>query len=257
MTISIVRRLTIISAALAAIALAVDAPEAQEHAGPHWSYSGSSGPDHWNELDKTFSTCRLGHQQSPIDIRGPKPADLPPIQFAYQGTPLHIVNNGHTIQVNYAPGSFITIGDKKYQLTQFHFHHPSEERINGKGFEMVAHLVHATPDGALAVVAVLLDAGAANPVIARLWQHLPAHEGPEQKLDDVQIDVTGLLPQDRGYYTFTGSLTTPPCTEDVTWFVLKTPEAISKSQADAFGKIYRRDARPLQPLNGREVLASK
>jgi carbonic anhydrase len=122
---------------------------------------------------------------------------------------------------------------------------------------MVAHLVHASPDGALAVVAVLLDAGAANPAIASLWQHLVTHEGPEQKLDEVQIDATGLLPQDRGYYTFTGSLTTPPCTEGVTWFVLKTPQRISQSQADTFGKLYPSDARPIQPLNGRELLASK
>jgi carbonic anhydrase len=251
------RRVALICGVFAACALFVGGAFAQGHAGPHWSYSGSDGPEHWGDLDKTFRACRLGQRQSPIDIRAPKPADLPPIQFAYQRTPLHIVNNGHTIQVNYAPGSFITVGDKRYQLTQFHFHHPSEERINGKGFEMVAHLVHAASDGALAVVAILLDPGAANPVIASLWQHLPTHEGPEQNLGDVQIDATGLLPRDRGYYTFTGSLTTPPCTEGVTWFVLKTPEPISQRQADTFGKVYARDARPTQPLNGREVLVSK
>ncbi len=257
MTILAHRRFALIGGVLATFALLVGAAIAQEHAGPHWSYSGSDGPDHWGDLDKGFSTCQLGHHQSPIDIRAPRPADLPPIQFAYRPAPLHIVNNGHTIQVNYAPGSFIIVGNQRYQLTQFHFHHPSEERINGKSFEMVAHLVHAAPGGALAVVAVLLDPGAANPLIANLWQHLPAHEGPEQKLDDVRIDATGLLPADRSYYTFSGSLTTPPCTEDVTWFVLKTPERIAQSQADAFGKIYPRDARPIQPLNGREVLASK
>jgi carbonic anhydrase len=257
MKISSSRRFTAGCGVLAAFALAAGAPVAQEHTGPHWSYAGGDGPSHWGELDKNFSACQQGHHQSPIDIRGAKPADLPPIQFAYQRTPLHIVNNGHTIQVNYAPGSFITVGARRYQLTQFHFHHPSEERINGKRFAMVAHLVHAAPDGALAVVAVLLDAGAANPAIGRLWQHLATREGPEQKLDDVQIDATGLLPQDRGYYTFTGSLTTPPCTEDVTWFVLKTPQRISQSQADAFGRIYPSDARPIQPLNGRELLASK
>jgi carbonic anhydrase len=248
---------TFVCGTLAALAFAGDSPIAQEHAGPHWSYDGSTGPEHWGELDKGFSACRLGHHQSPIDIRDPKAADVAPIQFAYQRAPLHIVNNGHTIQVNYAPGSFITVGGQRYQLTQFHFHHPSEERINGKGFAMVAHLVHAAADGSLAVVAVLLDPGASNPEIASLWQHLPDHEGPEQKLDTVQIDVTGLLPKDRGYYTFTGSLTTPPCTENVTWFVLKTPMRISQNQADAFGKIYPRDARPTQPLYEREVLASK
>ena len=151
-----------------------------------------------------------------------------------------------------------TFRTRRYELKQFHFHHPSEEKINGKGYAMVAHLVHAAADGSLAVVAVLLDArGSANPLVSRLWQYLPAQEGPEKALDDVQIDVTGLLPTDRGYYTFTGSLTTPPCTENVTWFVLKAPEPISQAQADAFGRIYRRDARPTQPLNGRDVLMSK
>ena len=162
MTIWPVRRFTLIGGVLAACALLVGAPLAQ-HAGPHWGYEGSNGPDHWGALDKTFEACQAGHAQSPIDIRSAKPADLPAIQFAYQPTPLHIINNGHTIQVNYAPGSFITVGDKRYQLKQFHFHHPSEERIDGKGFAMVAHLVHASDDGKLAVVAVLLDAGSRQP----------------------------------------------------------------------------------------------
>src|SRR4051794_36645481 len=197
-----IRRVTLICGVLAIVASVAGALFAQEHAGPHWGYDGDTGPDHWADLDKAFSACHLGHHQSPIDIRATKQADLPPIQFAYRPTPLHIVNNGHAIQVNYAPGSFITVGDTRYQLAQFHFHHPSEERINGKGAEMVAHLVHAAPDGNIAVVAVLLDPGAANPVITSLWQHLPAREGPEQKLDDVQVDATGLLPKDHGYYTY-------------------------------------------------------
>jgi carbonic anhydrase len=253
----IFRHSTFVGGALGTVLLLARMPLAQEHTGPHWSYTGAEGPSHWGELDKSFSACQLGHSQSPIDIRAPKPADLPPIQFAYRRTPLHIVNNGHTIQVNYAPGSAITVGSKRYELRQFHFHHPSEERINGKGFAMVAHLVHAAPDGSLAVVAVLLGEGAENAVIANVWQHLPSHEGPEQDLEDVQIDLAGLLPADRGYYTFKGSLTTPPCTEDVTWFVLKTAEPISKSQADAFGRIYPSDARPTQALNGREVLMTR
>jgi len=224
----------------AVFAMLACAPLAQEHAGPHWSYRGADGPSHWGELDKGFAACQSGHQQSPIDIRAPKAADLPPIQ------------------VDYEPGSSITVGARRYELKQFHFHHPSEEKINGKGYAMVAHLVHAAADGSLAVVSVLLDArGSANPLISRLWQYLPAQEGPEKTYDDVQIDVTGLLPTDRGYYTFTGSLTTPPCTENVTWFVLKSPQPISQGQADAFGRIYPRDARPTQPLHGRDVLMSK
>lgn len=257
MKVKTVGRVALVCGVLAAASVRMERLSAQDHAGPHWSYDGHDGPDHWGELDKTFAACQQGHRQSPIDIRSSTPSDLPPIQFAYKPSPLHIVNNGHTIQVNYAPGSFITVGDKRYQLVQFHFHHPSEEHINGKGFEMVAHLVHAAPDGGLAVVAVLLDPGAANSVIGRIWPHLPAHEGPEVKLDHMQIDVTELLPADRKYYTFSGSLTTPPCSEDVTWFVLKSPEPISQAQANAFGQIYPRDARPVQPLYGRTVLASK
>lgn len=252
------RRLTWLGGACGAFVLLVCVPIAQEHAGPHWTYSGSEGPDHWGEIDKSFAACHVGQHQSPIDIRAPKAADLPPIQFSYRAAPLRIVNNGHTIQIAYAPGSSIAVGGKRYELKQFHFHHPSEEKVNGKGYAMVAHLVHAAADGRVAVVAVLLDArGAENPLVSRLWQYLPAQEGPEQKHDDVQIDVTALLPADRGYYTFTGSLTTPPCTENVTWFVLKTPEPVSQGQADAFGRIYPLNARPTQPLNGRDVRASK
>jgi carbonic anhydrase len=232
-------------------------PDAQQHAAPHWTYQGAEGPDHWAELDKAFSMCRQGHRQSPIDIREAKAADLPAIQFEYKPAPLHIVNNGHTVQINYEPGSYITVGARKYQLTQFHFHHPSEERINGQGFEMVAHLVHRASDGKLAVVAVLLDPGAEDQATANIWTHLPADEGPEQMLDAIKIDARGLLPTQTGYYTFSGSLTTPPCSEDVTWFVLKTPKHIAKSQADSFGKLYPNDARPPQPLYGREVLVSK
>lgn len=257
MAIGNLRRAVSIGSVLFALALIVVAPQAQEHAAPHWSYTGATGPDHWADLDKAFSACQTGHHQSPIDIRAPKPSDLPAIQFAYQTAPLHIVNNGHTIQLNYAAGSSITVGGKKYELTQFHFHHPSEEKINGKGFAMDAHLVHKAADGSLAVVAVLLEPGAANSVISAAWQHLANHEGPEQKFDSVRIDAAALLPADRGYYTFAGSLTTPPCTEGVTWLVLKTPQRISQGQLDVFAKIYPLNERPTQPLYDREVLASK
>ena len=151
------RRRLLACAVLAALALMVRVPLAQEHAGPHWTYGGSEGPEHWGELEKGFATCKVGQHQSPIDIHGSKAADVPAIQFAYQAVPLHIVNNGHTIQVTYAPGSSITVGGTRYELKQVHFHHPSEEKIDGKGSAMVAHLVHASADGKLAVVAVLLD----------------------------------------------------------------------------------------------------
>jgi len=149
------------------------------------------------------------------------------------------------------------VGEKRYELKQFHFHHPSEEEIYGKTSPMVAHLVHADADGNLAVVAVLLGTGQASPLIETVWKRLPQQPGPEQIFQDLQINIADLLPVKHGYYTFSGSLTTPPCTENVTWFVLREPGSISQEQADSFGKIYPHNARPTQALNGREVKESK
>jgi carbonic anhydrase len=250
-------RKLLLAIAVAMLISLVPVRGAQEKSPHHWNYSGPEGPEHWGDLEPAYAACKMGQHQSPIDIREAKKSDLPPIQFDYHASPLHIVNNGHTVQVNYAPGSFISVGEKRYELKQFHFHHPSEEEINGRRFAMVIHLVHADSDGNLAVVGVLLEPGAANPVIESLWAHLPREAGPEQKFDDVQIDASGLLPFSRGYYTFTGSLTTPPCSENVSWFVLKTPLAISSEQASVFGRIYEDNARPIQPLHDRVVLESQ
>jgi carbonic anhydrase len=158
--------------------------------------------------------------------------------------------------VTYAAGSSIRVGDKQYALKQFHFHRPSEERINGKSHDMVVHLVHADPDGNLAVVAVLLDAGGDNALVRELWKDLPKEKGTEQKLDSVRINAANLLPSNRGYYTFTGSLTTPPCSENVTWFVLKHPTTVTTGEIERFSALYRHDARPTQPVYGREILES-
>jgi carbonic anhydrase len=221
-----------------------------------WDYGKEHGPSRWGELEPEFAPCKNGHHQSPVDIRNPQKADLPPIQFDYKPSPLHIIDNGHTIMINYAPGSSISVGDKKYELKQFHFHRPSEERIDGKGFDMTLHLVHADKEGNLAVVAVLLDKGKDNPLIQELWNDVPKEKEKEDDLD-TQIDVTKLLPADRGYYTFSGSLTTPPCSENVTWFVLKHPVPVSAGEIEQFSKLYRHDARPTQPLYDRVVLESK
>jgi carbonic anhydrase len=241
-------------AALAAVPLLTAAQQASP---PHWTYEGEHGPAHWGALDTKFETCQVGKHQSPIDIRGAKAADLPAIQFAYQPSPLKVIDNGHTVQVTCAPGSFITVGGEKYELQQFHFHHPAEEKVNGKSYPMVAHLVHKNTEGRLAVVAVLLREGDANSVIGEIWKYLPAEEGKESAPDGVSVDATRLLPSNRGYYTFTGSLTTPPCSEGVTWFVLKTPAQISKGQVATFAKKYPHNARPVQPLNGRDVQATR
>ncbi|HXZ78715.1 MAG TPA: carbonic anhydrase family protein [Terriglobales bacterium] len=225
----------------------------QKTSPPHWTYTGAEGPEHWGDLDPSFTTCKTGKEQSPIDIRNPQKASLPRIQFDYQPAPLKIIDNGHSIQVNYSSGSTITVGDHKYELKQFHFHHPSEEKINGQPSDMVAHLVHADAEGKLAVVAVLLKKGQANSAIQTIWDHLPREKGVETPVEGITINAADLLPEKLGYYTFAGSLTTPPCTEGVTWYVLKSSKTLSAQQVDAFAKPYPMNARPTQPLNGRVV----
>lgn len=230
------------------------AAPAQEHS---WTYAGPHGPTHWAELAPEFVECRDGHHQSPIDIRHPQTADLPPIEFHYQPSALDIIDNGHTIMINYAAGSFILVGGKKYVLKQFHFHRPSEEKIDGKNYAMTVHLVHTDEEGKLAVVAVLLKKGTDNPLVHELWKDVPHEKEKEELLNNIQIDVDKLLPVDHGYYTFSGSLTTPPCSEDVRWFVMKHPVTISVEEIKQFARLYRNDARPTQPLYDRVVQASK
>ena len=229
----------------------VHAATPTEH--PHWSYGGHGGPAEWAAIDPEYATCKLGKHQSPIDIHGAKPADLPAIEFHYQPVPLAVVDNGHTIQVNYAPGSWIDVGGARYELVQFHFHKPSEEKIDGKTHAMVAHLVHKSAEGKLAVVAVLFDGGGDNAMIEAIWNHLPVEKGKEAVVADVSLDASALLPNDRGYYTFQGSLTTPPCSEDVTWLVLKSPRRIADGEIEQFGTLYPMNARPTQPTNGRPI----
>jgi carbonic anhydrase len=235
--------------------VAIIPQETEHHA--HWAYEGKDGPNKWATLDPAYSECKVGHHQSPIDIRHTEKAGLPPIQFDYSPTPLKIVDNGHTVMVNYAPGSFITVGDHQYQLTQFHFHHPSEEHIHGKGFDMVIHMVHSDASGNLAVVAVLLKAGKVNSALQIMWEHLPKEKDKVAAVEGVSVNAAGFLPVNRGYYTFVGSLTTPPCTEPVTWFVLKTPEEISSGEVEVFARLYPHDTRPTQRLEGRVIRESK
>jgi carbonic anhydrase len=219
----------------------------------HWSYSGAEGPAHWAQLDHSYATCSDGHAQSPIDIKDAKPADLPPLQFDYGAAPQSIVNNGHTIQVTFGAGNTLRVGDKTYTLKQFHFHHPSEEAIDGRHSDMVMHLVHDDGSGHLAVVAVLFKVGAANPALDAVWSKMPRESGKTVELSGAALKLADLLPADRGYYSYTGSLTTPPCSEGVTWYVLKTPLTLSSQQLASFSKLYPHNARPTQPLSGRVV----
>jgi carbonic anhydrase len=229
----------------------------EEH---HWSYHGSTGPAKWATLEHEYEACGVGKTQSPIDIEdaAAKKSALPAIAFDYKPSPLKIIDNGHTVQISYAPGSSMTVQGKRYDLVQFHFHKPSEEKINGKSSDMVVHLVHRDREGKLAVVAVLLKAGAANSLIETLWKNVPKEKEKEQAVQGVEINAADLLPANKAaYYTFAGSLTTPPCSEGVTWFVLKTPTSISKDELSRFGHLYSMNARPTQPLNGREIRATQ
>ena len=243
-----------------ALVLAPGGPRAQWKTA--WSYEGSKGPEHWGDLDPAYAGCKEGKEQSPIDIRDTQKAALPALRFEYESGPLqYLINNGKTVRVNYhdAPGkgNLLIVGERRYQLTQFHFHRPSEEYIHGKPYEMVAHLMHQADDGKIAGLVVLLKAGKRNTTVQQIWEHMPMREGKEEEIPGVQVNPAGLLPGDFAYYRYRGSLTAPPCTEGVTWFVLKTPAEISTEQINAFSTLYPHDVRPPQPLNGRIVEESQ
>jgi len=224
-----------------------------------WSYQGKTGPLVWGRLDPAYRSCSKGHEQSPVDIRGAHlDKSLQPIQFHWIAGPVTLVNDGHTVMVQVDPGSYMLAGGVRYDLIQFHFHHPSEHAVKGRLADMEIHFVYKSADGKLAVVAVRLseDRGFPNATLATLWEHLPTAAGSSQRITDM-LDPGGMLPEDRGYWTYTGSLTTPPCTEGVRWFVFEQPVSISRSQLLAFTSIFRMNTRPLQELHGRRIEASE
>ena len=223
--------------------------------GSHWSYEGENGPSHWGAINADWAKCGAGERQSPIDIRDGIKVDLEPIAFDYHPSSFSVIDNGHTVQVNVSPGNFITIQNRMYELQQFHFHRPSEERINGKGFEMVIHLVHKDVEGKLAVVAVLLERGKAQNTIQTIWNNLPLEKN-EAMAPPIVIDVADLLPQRRDYFTYMGSLTTPPCSEGVLWMVMKEPMQASAAQMALFSRLYPLNARPVQASSGRMIKES-
>jgi carbonic anhydrase len=235
-------------------------PAKAEAAKPaHWGYAGDIGPEHWAELAPENKLCAVGTRQSPIDIRDGLPVDLEPINFDYRASTFSVLDDGHTVQVNVGPGNGLTVMGRRFELVQFHFHRPSEERVNGKQFDMVAHLVHKDAQGKLAFVAVLLERGADNkpqPLIQTVWANLPLEKG-ETLVAQAQIDLNQLLPTERGYYTYMGSLTTPPCSEGVLWMVMRQPVQLTDQQIGIFGKLYPMNARPLQAGSGRLIKESQ
>jgi carbonic anhydrase len=192
----------------------------------HWGYAGHQGPEHWGELSHDY----------------------------YEVGGNEVLNNGHTIQLNFSPGSNISVDGREFELKQYHFHAPSENHINGNSYPMEAHLVHADKAGNLAVVGVMFVEGETNTSLASVWSFMPGIEGGRQNLP-AGVSAEGLLPANRDYYRFNGSLTTPPCTEGVLWLVMKMPVMASKDQIGKFVQVMKHpNNRPIQPINARVVL---
>ncbi|QEP41717.1 carbonic anhydrase family protein [Ectothiorhodospiraceae bacterium BW-2] len=220
----------------------------------NWGYSGHGGPEHWGALSPDYALCSSGKNQSPVNLTGMVEGELPPIHFNYRAGGAEIINNGHTIQINYQPGSAITLAEHTFELKQFHFHTPSENSVEGYHYPMEAHLVHADKEGNLAVIAIMYKAGEVNRELQKAWQQMPLEAGGAQTLDEM-IDANQLLPKDRDYYRFNGSLTTPPCSEGVNWLVMKKLDSASQAQLDQFSHTMHHDNnRPIQPLNARLII---
>jgi carbonic anhydrase len=221
--------------------------------GPHWTYEGEEGPEHWGELDPSFASCSGGTQQSPIDVAQVEGSDLADLEFTYAPvSPLHIINNGHTVQVNVPAGNSIVVDGTTYELIQFHFHTPSEHAIGGRAEAMELHLVHRAQDESLAVVGLFLKEGAEHATLKPVFEAMPVMAGPEQEVAGT-VDLPSMLPLTRTTFRYMGSLTTPPCTEGVHWILFTEPAEVSAAQIEAYHKIFELDARPVQPLNDRTV----
>ena len=235
------------------------------HAATHWGYEGENGPQAWGSLDPKFVACAEGKAQSPIDIDAAGAGGHAALATSYGSAQLRIVhhahltsdiNTGHSIQVNFAGGDTLVLGNDRYALVQFHFHSPSEHTARGANYPMEMHLVHKAADGRLAVVGVFIAEGAHNAAFDPIWRNLPQQQGVEQHLEDVEFDIEALLPKNRSTYRYDGSLTTPPCSEGVAWSVCTEPIQLAAEQIAAFRQIMHGNNRPVQPLHGRTVSVS-
>lgn len=220
-----------------------------------WAYRGTAGPRHWAGLSHDYKACGHGRVQSPVNIRKTEKVELPSLDFQYSAVAATVVNDGHMIRVDFPQGNHLNVGDERYELVQINFHSPSEEQINGKHKAMVAHFVHRNADGKLVVVAVLLQTGRHNEAFQPVFSNLPRGHKADP-VQGVELDLAAMLPDQRKYYTYEGSLTSPPCTEGVRWMVMKATVPVSKQQKADFRRWFPRNVRPVQPLNGRLVQES-
>ncbi len=245
--------------ALALLVLSTVSALATAQANPNWSYQGKSGPAFWGKISPDYSACSKGQQQSPVNIRNARlNTALQPLAFHFLAGPVTVTNTGNSIQVHVDPGSALIADGIRYELISFTFHSPSEHTIRNKLSDMEVDIMYRSADGKQAGVAILLNEGEGfpNATMATLWQHLPARAGQSDKVTDM-VNPGGLLPADRGYWTYMGSELTPPCTEGVRWFVLEQSVSISRSQYNAFAALYTRNTRPTQDLHGRKIEANE
>lgn len=233
--------------------------KAQAHHAPHWTYSGAEGPRYWGELAQEFGLCKAGKNQSPIDLKevaAVGTTGLNGFDVYYRDVPMKILNNGHTIQVNVPLGSYIKIGEHRFELLQYHFHTPSEHQKNGFNYPMEVHLVHKDGDGNLAVIGVIFQEGKENAYLADMLMYLPKEINKEEIVKNVTINPAKMFPVNKQFFKYSGSLTTPPCSEGVYWIVFKEPVEASAEQIQQMNELMGENARPVQPLNSRTLLKS-
>ena len=225
--------------------------------GAHWSYKGVTGPEKWGDMKSEYAACKSGLNQTPINLETSVVAQMPALQFGYEPEELKLVNNGHTVQVEIDPGNFMRVNGQRWQLAQYHFHAPSEHTVKGKAYDMELHLVHKNPRSELAVVGVFIRKGAHNPALDKVFKNLPTEVNKPLEKREVKINPEQLLPREKGYFHYVGSLTTPPCSEGVRWFVLRQPIEASAEQIQKFSALFEgHTARPVLPINTRFVFSS-
>jgi len=248
----------------------------QDHA-IHWGYSGSAGPEQWGELSDGYALCSSGKRQSPVNLEVSQQQDLYPLSFNYSSVPLQVVNNGHTLQANYNKlseeqvniggdahplvtksvyQSQLLLGTVPYDLLQLHFHSPSEHASEGERSAMEVHLVHKTAGGNLAVVGVFLKSGKHNATLQKILDNLSSTVNEVSVVKKVQLNALSLLPENRDFYHYSGSLTTPPCSENVNWFVMKQQIEVSAKQVRQFASLVGENARPLQTMHWRTLFTT-
>lgn len=217
----------------------------------HWSYEGTTGPGQWGSLDSSFAVCDTGIQQSPIDLAGAASGSGSELAIQWQPTDAQVIDNGHTIQVDIDEGGSINLEGRSFRLVQFHFHLPSEHTVDGNASPLEVHFVHQAEEGDLAVIGVFSSAGEADPAIQSIQDAIP--DSSEAPVTLAEFDPRALLPEERSYFRYVGSLTTPPCSEVVSWVVMTESISASREQIDTFAALYAMNARPVQALNQRSI----